>query len=264
MKIEAVHYNLSYPSVLGQGLSISEESLNDLISGPITDLVFDSEGNDIIANLLTGVADTEFEKQKLQSILQTESIPEDWRVGEAIAEHYFTEEKECLFPWPDGRDERKRNSSLPGADLVGFKKDDESSLFAFGEVKTSADNNYPPNVSYGRHGIKQQLEDLRDNEEIRDDLVKYLGHRASNSNWQELYITASSRYLKDSCDVYVFGSFIRDVNPDEADIKVRVEKLSQACPNSMSIEFIAIYLPPNSISDLGKMVLESNDEEDDR
>ena len=36
---------------------------------------------------------------------------------------------------------------------------------------------HPPGNMYGRHGLKAQLEDLRNNEEIRNTLFVYLGHR---------------------------------------------------------------------------------------
>ncbi len=37
---------------------------------------------------------------------------------------------------------------------------------------------------YGRHGINAQLGDLRNNKEVRDALVYYLGIRAPGTGWQ--------------------------------------------------------------------------------
>ena len=80
----------------------------------------------------------------------------------AIAEVYLTDHRSCQFPWPLGRDERKSSSSLPRADLVGFRTDESGNALAFGEVKTSSEANYPPRVMYGETGLRKQLENLRD------------------------------------------------------------------------------------------------------
>ncbi len=110
---------------------------------------------------------TEFAQEHLAEALADPDDIENWRVGEAIAEAYLTEHRNCQFPWPDGRDERKNGSSLPGADLVGIQHDAKGDRFAFGEVKTSGQAKHPPGVMYGRTGLKQQLEDLFDKVEIR-------------------------------------------------------------------------------------------------
>jgi hypothetical protein len=219
--------------------------------------VFDDIGNENIKNLLQSVTDTDFKKENLEALLRNETTVEDWRVGEALAEQYLSDSKNCHFPWPDGRDERKRGSSLPGADLVGFQDENEKARFAFGEVKTSAERKYPPGVMHGRHGLKQQLEDLRDCKKIRDALVKYLGHRAAGSSWCGRYKNAAKHYLQNSTDVRVFGILVRDVTPHTDDLHARAEKLAVDCPVAMRIELIAIYLPPGSISTLSATVIAS-------
>ncbi len=174
-------------------------------------------------------------------------------MGEAIAETYLTDRRSCSFPWPDGRDERKSGSSLPGADLVGFGVDDDGDCLAFGEVKTSSEQSYPPGAMYGRTGLKQQLEDLRDKETIRDDLVKYLGHRAGSAPWRARFEQAASRYLRNTSDIQLYGCLVRDVEPHQDDLRVRVGKLAVACPEGMRIELLALYLPQESRLDgIGK------------
>jgi hypothetical protein len=144
---------------------------------------------------------------------------------------------------------------LPGADLVGIHCDGETERFAFGEVKTSSEKKYPPGVMHGRTGFKQQLEDLRDKVGIRDDLVKYLWHRALNASWKSRFINAFERYNTNHTDVGLFGVLVRDVEPHEDDLRVRVSKLSEDCPQPMSIELLAFYLPSGSIGSLGEKVL---------
>ena len=158
------------------------------------------------------------------------------------------------FPWPDSRDERKAGSSLPGADLAGLHQEGTEHRFAFGEVKTSNEGTYPPGTMHGRTGLKQQLEDLRDQVAIRNKLVKYLGHRAESAAWLDLYRIAAKRYLADQNDVRIFGLLVRDVPPHEDDLRVRVAKLGRDCPESMAINLVAMYLPQGSIATLGQRV----------
>jgi hypothetical protein len=250
MSHSTIHYQLGTPPVTGLGLGITKEQLDAQLTGPVAAVVFDDAGANDLTGLLDGLADTEFSRDNLDALLTNNDAPEDWRVGEALAEHHLNEHHGCYFPWPDGRDERKRGSSLPGADLVGFQHDGSQERFVFGEVKTSSHANYPPGATYGTHGLKQQMEDLRNRREIRDGLVRYLGHRASNASWLSRFQAAVAGYLKDTCDVRLFGILVRDVAPHLDDLRVRVKTLADNCPSAMTIILIALYLPPGSISEL--------------
>lgn len=235
---------------VGSGRSWSDDELNMAMNGHVSSLVFDDQGKADIAELLAGVPETEFEQEQLAQALSDPDEIEDWRVGEAIAEAYLAEHRDCRFPWPDGRDERKSGSSLPGADLVGFNQDEQGERFAFGEVKTSAEDKHPPGAVYGRTGLKQQLEDLRDKVAIRNDLFRYLGHRAQKAPWTDSFKAASRRYLKNTSDIQLFGVLVRDVAPHVDDVRVRVEKLGSDCPTGTEIELLALYLPSGEIANL--------------
>ncbi len=176
-------------------------------------------------------------------------------MGEAIAETWLTHHRGCCFPWPDGRDERKRGSSLPGADLVSLHADQQGDCLAFGEVKTSTDARHPPGAMYGHTGLQKQLEDLRDSTSIRDDLFKYLGHRTKGAAWMERFQRAGKRYLANKSDVRLFGFFVRDVSPHENDVRVRVERLGQGCPNGTRIELLALYLPVSCLEEIGAVAV---------
>jgi len=255
--VGTTQYAIGTSPITGTGISYAATELDSALNGPVAAVVFDDEGTDDLSELLEGLTETEFEQQEIRRILNNNNRPESWRIGEALAETYLTRHKECRFPWPDGRDERKSGSSLPGADLVGFQQNEENDRFAFGEVKTSHERQYPPGTMYGRTGLKKQLEDLKDNIHIRDDLVKYLGHRASNSSWQQCYQNASKRYIQDNTDVSLFGVLVRDVDPNQDDLRVRITNLSQNCPAAMSIDLLALYLPHESIDALGEKIMES-------
>ena len=229
----------------------SGEELDAALNGPVAAVLFDDEGRADIEEILRGIVDTAFEQDGLRRVLAEPERIEDWRVGEAIAETWLTDHRECRFPWPDGRDERKRGSSLPGADLVGLHADAQGDCLAFGEVKTSSEARYPPGTMYGRTGLKQQLEDLRDSTSIRDDLFKYLGHRAKGAVWMKRFQRAGKRYLVNKSDVRLFGFLVRDVSPHKDDVRVRVESLGKGCPDGTRIELIALYLPVGRLEGIG-------------
>ena len=138
---------------------------------------------------------------------------------------------------------------------MGFYLEGDKVYFAFGEVKTSSQAFYPPNAVYGRSGMHQQIEDLKEIKSIRDDLFKYLAYRAINASWESHFKVAAKEYLRSSTKIRIFGLLIRDVQPHEGDLKNRVKKISQSCSPDMQIEFLAIYLPQGSISSLSEKVL---------
>jgi hypothetical protein len=107
------------------------------------------------------------------------------------------------------------------------------------------------------------MEDLRNCREIRDGLVRYLGHRAAKAVWRERYRAAAAVYLNDTCEVRLFGILVRDVPPHEDDLRVRVDTLATGCPEAMAIGLIAIYLPPGYIASLSVRVVASRKQGDD-
>ena len=252
----AVVYSEGAAPCLGIGLTWSDDDLDGAMGGPVAAVLFDDKGKADIEDMLTGLAETEFEQAGLRRVLSNPEKIEDWRVGEAIAETYLSDHRDCCFPWPDGRDERKSGSSLPGADLVGVRADDQGDCLAFGEVKTSSDAKHPPGAMHGRTGLKQQLEDLRDSVSIRDALFIYLGYRARGSDWIERFQRAGKRYLTNKSDVQLYGFLVRDVEPHKDDVRVRVEKLGRDCPDDTRIELLALYLPKGKIEGIGRTAIE--------
>ena len=61
-----------------------------------------------------------FASDNLRSALSAKHPVFDWQVGEAMAEAYLVDHRQCEFPWPSGRDLRNPEASPAGADLVGF------------------------------------------------------------------------------------------------------------------------------------------------
>ena len=250
-----IAYGLGKPPCSGVGLQWNSDDLDAALHDRVSAILFDDEGKANIREILAGLAETGFAQDGLRRVLGYSDQTNTWSVGESIAEAYLTDHRSCTFPWPDGRDERKRRSSLPGADLVGFGLDDSGHCLAFGEVKTSSEHRYPPNAMYGRTGMKRQLEDLRDDEAIRDDLVKYLGHRSGSASWQDRFRQAASRYLENSSDIQLYGCLIRDVEPDQRDLSARVGDLGTGCPEGTRIELLALYLPKGSLDRIGERLI---------
>lgn len=243
------------PPCSGVGLQWTEQELDAALKAEVAAVLFDDEGMADVESILVDLAETDFAQEGLRRILKSPTYIEDWRVGEALAETYLACHRACYFPWPDGRDERKFGSSLPGADLVGFGTDEEGDCLAFGEVKTSSEARFPPNVMYGPMGLKQQLEDLRDQEALRDGLLKYLGHRAGEAAWRSRFEAASRRYLQNKSDIQLYGVLIRDVPPNKDDLRARVQHLAQDCPDETVIELLALYLPKGCIHGIGRAVV---------
>lgn len=258
--IGTIQYQLGTAPVTGCGFSYSVEEMDTALSSSVVEAVYDDSGKADIEALLARVVETDFEKSEVERILSKTKPPEDWRVGEALAESYLVYQKSCFFPWPDGRDERKSGSSLPGADLVGFQSNGTDDFFAFGEVKTSSESKYPPGAMHGRTGLKQQLENLKDDVKIRDDIFRYLGFRAKKSSWEDRFKQAAKNYIQSKTNVRIFGFLVRDVKPNKDDLRTRVTKLAKDQYADMVIELLALYLPHKSIEKLSNKVVSSRNE----
>jgi hypothetical protein len=195
-------YTADEAPVTACGLCYTAEELDSVLHGSVGALARDDAGVERLTDFLAGVTDTEFKSDALREVFDSRPQLEDWRVGEVIAEAYLADHRRCFFPWTTARDLRNAKASLPGSDLVGFQETNEVAnphRFVFGEVKTSNDSAVPPNVMYGRHGLKLQLEELRDSKPTRQTLFLYLGWRAlAGAPWAALYRHAAARYLADS------------------------------------------------------------------
>ena len=112
-------------------------------------------------------------------------------------------------------------------------------------------------MMYGRSGLKQQIEDLKDKVKIKDDILKYLGFRARNSHWEDQFKRAAKNYMQSKINVRVFGFLIRDVEPNREDLRTRVAKLAKDQNVDMVIKLLALYLPQNSIGQLSSKVVSS-------
>ncbi len=254
-------YAVDTGQLVARGITMTEAEHSETLDTSVRSIIEDEEGKRRAREATASLSLTDFERQNLDAILDPNGTLEDWRVGEAYGEDYLTEHKGCFFPWPDKWDERKSGSSLPGADLAGMQETNDKETpfrFAFGEIKTSYEEVYPPGTMYGRTGLKQQMEDLRDSNPIRDDLFRYLMMRVQNTPWKAQWESAAKRYLADRNDVAIIGVLIRDVSPDKRDLQSRSTGLASGHPPKMHIELLAIYLPSGSIKGLAAFFTTTN------
>lgn len=241
-------YTTGQPPCLGNGYQWSGIEFNDALKGQVIARLFDDEG---ISSLFASFSETGFGSDRLKQLFSIPDNIEDWQAGESIAEVYLADHRNCLFPCPNSRDIRKEGSILPGADLVGIHKDSKGECLIFGEVKTSRQNKHPPSVM---HNMQKQLEDLCDRS-IRERLLCYLGFRSKGTSWAGLFCRAVERYLRNDCDVQLFGFLVRDVEPNESDIQGCVASLAVSRPGGIRIEVIALYLPKGKIKDIGSLAV---------
>jgi len=240
--------------VEAEGVAFSASDLDVALAQRIPAILNDTAGKRRVEEVLGGLAQTAFSADHLRNALSVTRTVYDWQVGEAMAEAYLVDHRRCEFPWPSGRDLRNPEASPAGADLVGFQAHEGTARFAFGEVKTSAEAKWPPQVLTGRHGLAKQLESLRDSRPVKDHLaIVYLAHRASRAEWEPRYRQAAARYLAKESDVSLFGFLVRDVDPKPEDLPSRARPLAANCPPDTSIELRALYLPPGTISSLAAM-----------
>ena len=245
-------YNADSLPVLARGLIYTDDQVDEMLYGMVKSILQDTSGKEELQQLLSGVVSTDFEQVGLEELLTDDTVPDNWRVGEAIAECFVADMGNCHFPWPTGRDLKNPNASPAGCDLTGFQPADDEDLpfrFAFGEVKTSEQEQYPPSVMYSLGG---QLRGLRDNRKVKDFLCLYLGHHAVRADWEHMYISSAKRYLQSNTeDVAVYGVLVRDVTTAQAaDISGCATDLASACPAQTDIEIYALYLPQNTIATL--------------
>ncbi|MEA3478956.1 MAG: hypothetical protein U9R60_12295 [Bacteroidota bacterium] len=224
-------YQETHSGMSIQGISYSEDDLNQSAQ-IVADICFDTRGQEDFENYIRSLSDTGF-----RPINAVFTKIRDWQVGEGFAEAYLTAHFSCYFPWSNNRDLKNPNSSSTGADMVGFHQ----GQFAFGEVKTSTEQKYPPQVTSKKDdGLNTQLKKLCHDHDIRWVLVQYLFHRVkSTTEYQEACIA----YLKYNKNFYIFGVLVRDVEPKRNDWAYLKKHLEVHGQNRVSL--VALYLPKN-------------------
>jgi len=239
-----------------RGINVVDGDIyHSFMRNEVASRLHDEEGAQEFETCLRALASTGFALESLNAILAAE-IPEErsWAIGEALAEAYLESELDITWPWNMGRDKRTPKASLPGADLVGFEIKNDVIRLVLGEVKTSTDNDTPPNVMVGRSGMIHQIDNLANNLGLINQLLRWLLPRCKHTAHEMSFKMAVTLLLESgNKDVALFGILVRDTQPNELDLKNRGRSLATILRAPATCQLIAIYLPCN-IEDLPTLV----------
>jgi len=210
----------------------------------------DAEGSEDFRSHLRGLELTGMGRDTLEAVLAAEA-PEgrDWAAGEALAEAFLMESRGMVFPWNMERDKRNPFGSLPGADLVGFLSDGDGHRLALGEVKTSSEDAYPPQVMSGRSGhMEHQIDKLASNLRTLCQLLKWLHPRTKDGQFQDAFDRSCVAFFESGTKaIALFGVLIRDTQPNAKDLSVRGAALRNRLAAPTRCDLIALYLPWKSV-----------------
>lgn len=230
------------------GISLTDgEEFNTFMKNDVASRLYDQEENDGFESHLRSLASTGFAKEEsLNRILSAEILEErDWAVGEALSEAWLNKEYNVIWPWNMERDKRNPKASLPGADLIGFIQINNETRFAFGEVKSSSEEKYPPQVMSSRLGhMGHQINNLATNLSLIFQLLKWLSPRCKGTQHELLYNSSIILYLKSGNKaVSLFGVLVRDTEANELDLKACGQALGTTLQSPTVCQLIALYLP---------------------
>ncbi len=194
------------------------------------------------------LAQTEFDRKDLENILSLDLEEfKIWKIGEAFGEFFLEDQFRVRFWHNHLRDLKNPKASPSGSDLVGFIDIEEDTIFVFGEVKTSEDEKSPPQVLYGRTGLKNQIDKLKNDRKVSHNLIRYLGFRVKDlprtDPFAKDYRSALGKYIKNRHRVHLFGLLVRDTQCNCKDLKSRYNDLKNTTHKDMIIKFVGLYIP---------------------
>ena len=246
----SVCYDLAAQSVPARGHEITPEDAPNW-AAPVQALLTDDSGVAEARESLQELVKTDFNSSVLDAVLAPRDSHEEWRVGEALAEHHLIEEFGHTFPWPDSRSTRNPNSSGGGVDLIGIGNNAGVSCFVLGEVKTSHEQAWPPAVATSRsHGLRSQVAGLLEEDDRSRWAIRYLLMNAQGKPWKPEFDAAMQTYLGAPGKLCVIGVLVHVAAPDEKDLKANAEALSTKCPVDTDMRLIGLYPHPGVLSEI--------------
>ncbi|MBP9017524.1 MAG: hypothetical protein KBG17_07285 [Paludibacteraceae bacterium] len=235
------------------GYSFEEQETTTLFQNDVKSKFLDTpQRNELLNHLNTLLQDTGFEKSEtllvdIQTLQNQKVDVQDFRIGEALAEVVLEKNLKCRFYWNELRDARNPKGNKAGADLVGFVEIENYVLFLFGEVKTSSEQQSPPQVMTNPAGMEKQLLDLYCNKDKRLILISYIQNKLNlnnNTNFKnDFYAAIKQYYTKNVCNYILYGILVRDTKPDENDLKSSYEKLKKEISKNAGLNLLALYVP---------------------
>lgn len=212
-------------------------------------LLDESQRKDFVATLENLKNDTGFISEQLlvdiQSLVNAKVNAREFEIGEALAEVILEKNFRCRFYWNKLRDARNPKGNMAGADLVGFIQYDNETLFLFGEVKSSSENKYPPQVLTQKDsGMIDQLKDLYKDHQKRLILISYLQSKINlNEDIKKDFNSAIHSYYTQGNNYQIFGVLVRDTDANEEDLKTVYNTLTKDILEPTGLRLLAIYMP---------------------
>lgn len=262
-------YRVDAFPVFGIGVRFSAADISDEIALRLKALHRLDVQKAAIADLVVRAAGSEFATDQLRAAVESGALtPEnivrrldaatphedDWRLGETLGREYLHRQDEYFFPVPASQDARNQSGSLPGTDYIGFRRSEGGSRFAFGEVKTSGQDDRPPSAMYGSTGLVNQLVELLPDRRGAWDQILYLGMHAIGQRWALEFAEAFAALNADDLDFDLVGVLVRprEPHPDERDdLASRCVALASEIANSKRGAILfALYLPPATFDQL--------------
>jgi hypothetical protein len=234
----AHHYLSKQANIEIQGLIItSNQEFHEYISSEFPERIRYYSGIAGLENYLHNLRDTGFQTDGLEGELSQRISKSDW--GEYFAYHQLENNFNIAIPWPSHWDKKKSTHSLPGADVIGLKYDNSSVTFVFGEVKTSEENQHPPQVvTKTSDGLITQIMKFNDRKIICN-LIQWLFYKSTGKAWESDFDTALKYYLVHDHYFSSVGILVRDTEPTIDDLSCVIERLTIR----FKVTLYAFYLP---------------------
>ena len=248
MSGKSIRYSQEDDNSRYEGIIFDQEHIETYLKTKVSTKYNDVEGTQVLVDDFSSIEKTGFTKDILEEVFSVEPDPKDWKIGECLAECYLEDNHSIRFHYESSRDAKNPEGNLHGADIVGFSELNNETVFAFGEVKTSSDKNAPPSVMFGRSGMICQLENIKDENSIKELLIRWLAFKVlgrENSNpFRKDFINAYETYFKSKKKkLKLIGILIRDTDPNVKDLKTRYENFIRKKDPEMFLSLSAIYIP---------------------
>lgn len=216
------------------GISIRQNGLAEYLTGRVRNRYY---GLDTISEIVEKFPDLRATGFGNDGLVKMRPNPKPWEVGESFSECFLEDHKGARLPYPAWQDLKNQNTSSTGADLVGYDCQSGSTVFLFGEVKTSAHTRNPPSVV---KDLTRQLQDLGSSKKSFQ-LVYWLGLKAKTQKDSQDFSQAIKSYVKNIFKVV--GVLIRDTVPNRRDLEGAFTHLVYVLRHTITLEMLAIYLP---------------------
>ena len=248
----------SHNNVVWQGYRVEDNSVyHNFMENEVKERLNDESEQSEIDTHLRGLASTGFEQNNINELLNAKATEEKaWAIGEAFAEAILEKENNVEFPWNQKRDLRNENSNLSGADLIGLIDDNGQMKLLIGEVKTSEETAYPPQVMSGQDGMIDQLKAYHLNRTRQMTIINWLLVRCKNTHFENKFNEAFKFFITNGNNgLYLVGILLRiSVEVAELDLKNRGEALGQILNHQTKGHLQAFYIP-NTINDFVNLAI---------